>query len=160
MARCLIYPARLALLLLLALIPPAYSRAQEKPAPPPANPLVRTDSEKPAPLRTQVLTDYRREVDPRVLRERRMNEADLPLFGYSFFDPSRQAILARRAFIQRSLGGGIVAEPPPADIVEKPKRKPAEPSPEEKEAIAKLTSVEKLDLLERKRDGKLTESER
>jgi len=144
----------------LILIAPAACWAQDKTPAPPANPLVHTDSEKTTRVRPQVLTDYRRTVNPRSQRELGKSESDLSLFGYTFFDPSRQAILARRSYMQRSLGGGTIPAPATAELVEKPKRKPIEPSIEEKEAVAKLTSVEKLDLLERKRDGKLTESER
>ena len=135
----------------------AGAAAQKQPSPP-ANPLVRVEEQKAAETTARKLIDYRKQVDPNGQRSATAGE-DLILFGYSFFEPSRQAIQARRAYVRQALGGGVSVTAPAAPA---PKSRPTEKeaTPEERDAVAALGPGEKRDLLERSRNGKLSDAER
>jgi len=124
------------------------------------HPLKEVLRKQPAPppqLGADTLPDYRSSLDPNRQRIPRPYPDTLPLFGYNLFEPARQLIEARRAFLS-DIG---LTPPEPGRISMKPRRQaPEPPTAEERAAVAALTPAQKLNLLERLRDGKLTEREK
>lgn len=127
------------------------SGGQSKPGA--GNPLLKSQANgetKALPLPgSDTLRDFRNTVDPR-----RSDGAGptkgMPLFGYSFFEPARLAIEARRNYLRSVLSG----ERTSAALRRK------DGAQENGDVSNTLTEAQKLDLLMRQRDGTLTEEEK
>lgn len=63
------------------------------------------------PKRKKNFGDYRGKVlDPR-LRTQTDEDEELPLFGYNFFEPARNYLIAKQEYVQRALRGDYAPEP-------------------------------------------------
>jgi protein involved in polysaccharide export with SLBB domain len=111
----------------------------------------------------QQLQDYRSQGDVNALRENSTPVSVLPLFGYSYFTPARQLIDARRAYLQSVMVQlGITGKTGAGVSVTKPlssSSPPVQASESSSEAMH-LTDAQKVDLLTRQRDNKLTAEEK
>jgi protein involved in polysaccharide export with SLBB domain len=164
-------------------LPPKPGDATKKKEPPkPTNPILDSQPQKlPLPLpRQDRLGDYRPKDDPERNRAPKAKpEDELPLFGYNHFEPARRAIELRRALYEQYLGGDISLTP--RDKKKKATSKDEEESDEKLQgmnaeprrtlrrpkytkedilAVKALTEQQQLDLLKKKRDGKLTAEEK
>jgi polysaccharide export outer membrane protein len=112
------------------------------------------------------LPDYRSQGDAQRMREPVTGQKALSLFGYSFFQPARQTIEARRAYLRLLLSGGIqpftTTPAKPQSGAETPSS-PASalpPTKDEIDAVLALTDAQKADLLARQKLGTLTDFEK
>src|SRR5262249_31116688 len=100
---------------------------------------------------------------------------ELPVFGYNYFEAARQLIDARRAFLRKYFTGGQAETerengrngktPLGGKRTDQTGIKPGQtgpyvPTQEELDAIDRLTPAQKLDLLMRQREHRLTDIER
>ncbi len=145
---------------------------------PPRNPLSDALAAKRDPtelINPVLLPDFRDQQDPKLQREPKQQKGDLQAFGYNYFDAPRQIIDARRVYLRRYFTGGspegereggkpgrlgqTARKQDLNDI--KPRQKGGYiPTQEELDAIDKLTAPQKLDLLIRQREHRLTDSEK
>lgn len=125
------------------------------------------------------LPDYTKSVDPQSQREPRLVTETLPLFGYNIFTPARDLVRKRRAAL---FSLGMERARPEEDVrdttARRPKRdgttderdndpmrprtkKPRKPyTSEELAAVAKLTDAQKLDILRKALQNRLSDDDR
>ncbi len=119
------------------------------PAKPAANPLLENG---------QRLTDYTRAAGVSAQREPRSARGELVPFGYAFFEPARQVITARSAFLRRLLAQDVATVPAPQ--APGATMEAAAPTDSDLALVAALTDAQKTDLRDRQRAGTLTDAEK
>ncbi len=134
--------------------------------PSPTNPLRRDLNDKEFPgtpvQRPNDPADYR--ANPDSARVSKAPKEPLKLFGYSYFEPSRQLVDARRAFIRRQSGDMSAVATPIVPMnstgTAGPLTPEMPPTLEEVQRILQMTDAEKADVRKRAADGSITETDR
>lgn len=137
------------------ILAPVLAQGTRKPTDPPSNPILDAQKKKETALplpRDQQLPDFRGKNDPAAQRLPKTPTGDLPLFGYNHFQPARQAILLYRTRFERLLSNNTPTSRRQAAT--------SQITQQEVDESVKLTDSQKLDLLLRQREGKLTPDEK